>query len=211
MSMNATIKTNIKSLLAETHKKQSELAMSIGSSTTAVSNWLTNEKTEIPSRFIPEIAKFFGIPIEGLFWDYVSVNVRHDVLIHDGTKKYCPRCGYSEISEEDQSCRNCGLLFVNHCTDPNCRMNTGWDDPVCLSYTTCYCPECGAKTTFFENGDITEKTCAFDYATSGLTEDEQDLLEIFRSLDKSGKRILLGQAEQMKSSVNSRMESQKIG
>ena len=204
------INENIRRLLKETGKTQLELAEFIGSKKQTVNYWLKND-ADIPARYIPAISKFFDVPLEGLFWDYVSVNVKHDVLIHDGAKKYCPRCGYSEINEGDQSCGNCGLLFVNHCSDPECRMNTGWDNPVCLSYTTCYCPECGAKTTLFENGDITEKTCAFDFATSGLSEDEQDLLEIFRSLDKSGKRILLGQAERMRLESDSRSEGQKIG
>lgn len=204
------INENIRRLLKETGTTQLELAEYIGSKKQTVNYWLKND-ADIPARYIPAISKFFNIPLEGLFWDYVSINVRHDVLIHDGAKKYCPRCGYSEIGEDDQSCGNCGLMFVNYCTDPKCRMNTGWDDPVCLSYTTCYCPECGAKTTLFENGDITEKTCAFDFATSGLNEDERDLLDIFRSLDKSGKRMLLGEAERMKLEGDTRSKGQRIG
>lgn len=198
-----SINRNIKALLDEAGKKQLELAEWIGASKSAVNNWLKND-ADVPAKFVPGIATFFGVPISRLFQGFVSAKVIHDVLVHDGDGVICPRCGFREIAEEDMSCRNCGLEFTNYCTNPECRMNSGWDDPVCFSYATCYCPECGAKTTLFENGSISEKSVEFNRKSYGMSEDEIELVEIFRELDKSGKRIVLGIAEQERRRVASK-------
>ncbi|WP_138186521.1 hypothetical protein [Paenibacillus alvei] len=63
----------------------------------------------------------------------------------------CMRCGFDDHIENAEFCQNCGLeLEGNYCTNTNCNMNNGESIPCPVN--AFYCPFCGSKTTFFEDG-----------------------------------------------------------
>ena len=67
----------------------------------------------------------------------------------------CLFCHVDCLSPDDQYCINCGKpVDSNYCTNDDCIMNTGHDDPVTLVKEACFCSECGSKTTYFADGLI---------------------------------------------------------
>lgn len=65
----------------------------------------------------------------------------------------CPKCNYNWEDEQMNYCKNCGTYLHNYCSNPECDLNDT-DEPVELNPNDCFCPECGAKTTFYSNGLI---------------------------------------------------------
>ncbi|MBS5784051.1 MAG: hypothetical protein KID04_14410 [Clostridium sp.] len=68
--------------------------------------------------------------------------------------KTCPKCGNPDCEETDEFCFNCGILLKNHCSDERCISNSDGDYTE-LPENFCFCPICGAKTEYYENGYIT--------------------------------------------------------
>lgn len=66
MSTKEDIQYALVSLLNETGKKKSELAMHIGVSRAAVTNW-TNGSNSIDMELVPGICDFFGITVDEFF------------------------------------------------------------------------------------------------------------------------------------------------
>ena len=66
--------------------------------------------------------------------------------------KTCPNCGNPECNSEfDSYCWNCGAFLTNHCPNPDCESQ---EDNGELSSDMCYCPICGGKSEFYQNGYI---------------------------------------------------------
>ena len=78
----------------------------------------------------------------------------------------CPHCGWPDCEGYSQYCQNCGKPLWNHCTDPKCPnaeiheeyIGTGEIDEDTglgtLPPEYCYCPLCGNKSYFYEQGLI---------------------------------------------------------
>lgn len=64
----------------------------------------------------------------------------------------CPHCGNPECMDVDTYCFNCGNLLSNRCTDGNCPNSN--EDSEGLRPTDVFCPDCGAPSTFYEEGFI---------------------------------------------------------
>lgn len=58
--------------------------------------------------------------------------------------KVCPVCENEHTHINGEYCQICGSLIKNKCTNDNCNNTPHGEDR--------YCSECGAHTTFFENG-----------------------------------------------------------
>lgn len=67
----------------------------------------------------------------------------------------CANCGHKN-DENFAFCVNCGNeLNNNYCTNENCTRNNGiHENQVPCEPSHCYCPICGAPTTFFKKGII---------------------------------------------------------
>ena len=70
----------------------------------------------------------------------------------------CIKCGYESKNDMDAFCQNCGHAFdSNYCTNDNClQRNNG--EPIPCPEDACFCPDCGAETTYFQQGVVSPKT-----------------------------------------------------
>ena len=69
----------------------------------------------------------------------------------------CFKCGFETNDTQDQFCENCGHEYnSNYCTNSSCDRNDR-DDPSPCNETACFCPDCGAKTKYFDSGIIDSK------------------------------------------------------
>lgn len=64
--MNKRVSDNIAELYFQTNKSRNAFTHAIGAGNGCVTNWI-NGKSDPNARWIPRIAKFFGVPIERLF------------------------------------------------------------------------------------------------------------------------------------------------
>lgn len=64
-------------------------------------------------------------------------------------KKTCPKCGNPDCDVHDEYCFNCGTDLKNCCINESCN-----EFDVELPGDFCYCPSCGQKTFFYEQGYI---------------------------------------------------------
>jgi len=66
----------------------------------------------------------------------------------------CPVCDNEEV-DDGEHCKICGTYIINKCTNGDYPDRNEYDDDICgklLEGNARYCPYCGAKSTFFENG-----------------------------------------------------------
>lgn len=64
----------------------------------------------------------------------------------------CPRCYNPHLDGSEDFCTNCGTnLSGNFCSNPGCRLNTRENrEPLDDNFS--YCPACGKKTMYYQNG-----------------------------------------------------------
>ena len=88
--------------------------------------------------------------------------------------KRCPRCDNEEILDGDY-CQICGLELYNRCInyeEDNYRNFIQGCGEFCFSNAR-YCPRCGAKTTFYQLGilsDYTVEKSAQDFVVSDTSD-----------------------------------------
>ncbi|WP_018934471.1 ImmA/IrrE family metallo-endopeptidase [Gracilibacillus lacisalsi] len=76
----------------------------------------------------------------------------------EGKAIVCPVCSNEETNIEGDYCTQCGTYIVNKCsvTDVDWNDNEYHTCPDPLPGNIRYCPSCGSKTTFLENGILSE-------------------------------------------------------
>lgn len=65
----------------------------------------------------------------------------------------CPNCNSSISWADANFCPYCGVELFNYCTNPECEMcteNPGYEEDWTLHKDYKFCPECGAKSTFYD-------------------------------------------------------------
>ena len=77
----------------------------------------------------------------------------------DGKLKECPICQNEETDIDGEHCIICGIPLVNICSNEDCAYQH-------LPSNARYCPICGSKTTFYQNGILK----AWNYNENGFME-----------------------------------------
>lgn len=69
---------------------------------------------------------------------------------YDGEEMTCPHCGNPNCNTQQTYCPNCGKPLHNVCMGSDSCEARG----LSLGRTDCFCPSCGAETSFYQKGYI---------------------------------------------------------
>ncbi|MEK4148964.1 ImmA/IrrE family metallo-endopeptidase [Robertmurraya sp. FSL W8-0741] len=88
------------------------------------------------------------------FYTYRGINnVKYNGYDVDanGRALACPQCGNEELNYNGAHCKICGVNVVNKCTNvEEWNGEIQWECGTILDGNARYCPNCGSKSTFFE-------------------------------------------------------------
>lgn len=104
-----------------------------------------------------------------------------------------------EQSQDKSAADLCRVLGVNTSQTTNWKQRNT-DPPA--KYLMAICEYLGVSVEYLLTGQETSEDIA-----RGLSDEERDLVELYRGLDKAGRRIVMGEAEK----ANVRLESEQGG